>query len=248
MAKYPTLDTVSGYDRWSEVYDHDRNPLVLLEEPLVREWIGSARGKRVVDVGCGTGRHSLWLAQSGARVDALDPSPGMMSKAHGKLRAHGVRLHHHALPEPLPVPGDTFDIALLALVADHLADLRSAFDELRRVTRTGGMVVFTVMHPALNLRGVSARFVDPDHGGRIQVASHRHSVADYVMAAVRSGLRLDDMIERSADADLAARTPRAAKYLGWPMLLALRLHKPPSGPQPSATPRSTPADDHADPT
>ena len=42
------------------------------------------------------------------------------------------------------------------------------------------------------------------------------------MAAVRAGLRLEHVSEYAADAALAARSPRAAKYLGWPMLL---LHK-----------------------
>jgi len=33
-----------GYDRWAAVYDHDANPLVNLEEPVVRELLGDVRG------------------------------------------------------------------------------------------------------------------------------------------------------------------------------------------------------------
>jgi len=47
-----------GYDRWSEVYDSDGNPLVALEEPEVIRMMGEVRGLRVADVGTGTGRHA----------------------------------------------------------------------------------------------------------------------------------------------------------------------------------------------
>jgi hypothetical protein len=43
------------------------------------------------------------------------------------------------------------------------------------------------------------------------------------MAAIRAGLALEHVSEHAADAALAARSPRAAKYLGWPMLLLLKL-------------------------
>ena len=42
------------------------------------------------------------------------------------------------------------------------------------------------------------------------------------MAAVRAGLHLDHISEHAVDDALAARSPRAAKYLGWPMLLMMR--------------------------
>ena len=93
-----------GYDRWAEVYDEDLNPLVMLEEPLVRSWVAAPRGLRVADVGCGTGRHALWLADAGASVDAFDASRGMMDKAREKSARHGVRFHEHALPAPWNVP------------------------------------------------------------------------------------------------------------------------------------------------
>src|SRR5947208_2933973 len=50
-----------------------------------------------------------------------------------------------------------------------------------------------------------------------------HQIADYVMAAVKAGLDLDHLSEHAVDAALAARSPRACKYLGWPLLLLMRL-------------------------
>jgi ubiquinone/menaquinone biosynthesis C-methylase UbiE len=225
MADRIHLDAQSGYDRWSLVYDGELNPLVMLEEPVVRAWLDAPQGLRIADVGCGTGRHALWLAQAGAAVEAFEFSAGMMAKARAKLAGVGVRLHEHKLPASLPVPDSTFDVALLALVADHLADLGTTFRDLRRVIKPGGQVVFTVLHPAINLLGITARFTDPESGSEVRVEAYEHTYADYVMAVLKAGLQIEEIVERKADAELAVRTPRAEKYLGWPLLLAMRLRK-----------------------
>jgi len=221
------LDSQEGYDRWSVIYDDELNPLVLLEEPVVHGWLSSPAGLQVADIGCGTGRHSVWLAEAGASVDAYDPSPGMMAKARGKLSPSSVRFHEHGFPDPLPAADSTFDVVLLALVADHIEDLPGMFRELRRVAKPGGTVIFTVLHPAMNLLGLTARFTDPESGTEVRVAAFEHTYADYVMAALRSGLVIEELVERRADAALATKTPRAEKYLGWPLLLAMQLRKAP---------------------
>ncbi len=219
------LETQSGYDRWSEIYDDELNPLVILEEPVVRSWLKPSSGLHVADVGCGTGRHALWLARAGASVDAYEPSAGMLAKAREKLTGHGVQIRQHTLPAPLPAADASYDVVLLALVADHVADLEAMFRELRRVTTPGGSVIVTVLHPAMNLLGITARFTDPENGKEVRVAAFEHTYADYVMAALRTGLTIDEILERKADAALAAQTARAEKYVGWPMLLAMRLRK-----------------------
>ena len=73
-----------GYDRWAEVYDHDANPLPALEGPIVQAMLGDVRGQQALDLGCGTGRHALWLAAAGATVTAVDFSPGMLAEAQRK--------------------------------------------------------------------------------------------------------------------------------------------------------------------
>ena len=99
-----------GYDRWSAVYDHDANPLPALEEPHMREATGEVRGLDVLDLGCGTGRHTTWLAAAGARVTAVDFSEGMLEKARAKPGSETVRFVVHDLHSPLPFPSTSFDL------------------------------------------------------------------------------------------------------------------------------------------
>jgi len=212
-----------GYDRWAALYDHEANPLIGLEEPLVREALGDVAGLAVLDLGCGTGRHSLWLAAAGATVAAVDFSPGMMEEARRKPGAEKVRFLAHDLQERLPFADGTFDRVVSGLVLEHLHDLHAFFAEARRLLRPGGRAVISGMHPAMFLRGTRAHFHDPLTGETVEPGSVEHSVGDCVMAAVRAGLSLEGIDERAPDAEFAERYVRAAKYVGWPMLLVLRL-------------------------
>ncbi len=214
----------SGYDRWAAVYDHDGNPLQALEEPAVRAAVGDVRGLAALDLGAGTGRHSLWLADAGANVTAVDFSEGMIAAARRKPGAERVRFLTHDLREPLPFAAAEFDLAVSGLVLEHLAELEPFFAEAKRVLRPGGRAVISAMHPAMFLRGTQARFTDPQSGEIVQPGSFPHSVAGFVMAAVRAGFRIDDVAEFAPNNKLAAQVPRAAKYVEWPMLVVLKLN------------------------
>jgi malonyl-CoA O-methyltransferase len=217
------VPTRAGYDRWAEVYDDEDNPLVLLEERHIAPLAGKVAGLTLADIGCGTGRHALRWAAAGARVTAVDFSAAMLKRARAKPGADAVTFVRHDLAKPFPLERAAFDRIFCCLVLDHIAVLDKFFRELRRLCRPSGCVIVSVMHPAMSLRGVQARFIELATGRRISPASHTHQMSDYLMAATRAGLKLEHVSEHAADAALAARSPRAARYVGWPMLLLMKL-------------------------
>jgi len=219
----------AGYDRWAAVYDAEGNPLMALEEPLVRRAVGAVRGRAVLDLGCGTGRHAVWLARRGARVTALDFSEGMLERARRKPGAARVRFVVHDLHRRLPFPDRRFDLVVSGLVLEHLRDLRHFFREIHRVLRPGGRAVVSAMHPAMLLLGTQARFTDPETGRKVQPGSLPHQLGDFVTAAVRAGLGVEAVDEYAPDARFARRYPRARKYVGWPMLVVLELRAAETG-------------------
>ncbi|HJQ79673.1 MAG TPA: class I SAM-dependent methyltransferase [Lacipirellulaceae bacterium] len=218
-------DVRCGYDRWATVYDHDANPLPALEEPIMRRAIGNVHGLNLLDLGCGTGRHSLWLAGRGAAVSAVDFSEGMLHAARRKPTAERVRWLCHDLHAPLPFGSGEFDLVVSSLVLEHLRELDSFFAQIARVLKPARRAVISAMHPAMFLRGSMARFTDPDTGELVQPGSIAHSISDFLMAAARAGLRLTHIEEVSPDAEFAARYPRAEKYIGWPMLVVMQLER-----------------------
>jgi SAM-dependent methyltransferase len=110
-------------------------------------------GDRVLDMGCGGGRHAFALYRRGADVVALDRSAGDLveveqmfaaMRAEGEVpagaRAQAVRGDAYALP----FEDDSFDAVIAAEILEHLPDDETAMAELFRVLRPGGQIAVTV--------------------------------------------------------------------------------------------------------
>ena len=218
------VSTREGYDRWAEVYDTDGNPLIAIEEPEAARMMGEVRGLTVADIGTGTGRHALRMARDGARVVAIDFSLGMMARARSKPGAERVAFVC-ADCLTLPLLDSSFHRVISGLVVEHIAALDRYFNELGRICRPDGFIVVTNLHPAMNLQGVRARFNDSATGAKVYPAGRDHLISDFVMAARRTGLVIDEMVERTMTADIVGKAPRAERYVGWPGLLAIRLSR-----------------------
>ena len=76
----------------------------------------------MLDVGCGTGRHAVRLAQQGARITGVDFSAGMLGKARQKPGAERVTFVEHNITESLPFAPASFDRVLSCLVLDHVPE------------------------------------------------------------------------------------------------------------------------------
>ncbi|MDX6768074.1 MAG: class I SAM-dependent methyltransferase [Elusimicrobiota bacterium] len=222
------VPTAAGYDRWAAVYDTDGNPATALEERAFARWRRGRRlrGARVLDLGCGTGRHALALAAAGARVAGVDLSAGMLAAARAKDRAGQVDWRRVAPGRRLPFPSARFAAVVSGLVLEHVRDLRGFFAEARRVCAPGGELFVSAMHPAMLLRGSRAAFHDPDTGEKTYPRGFDHGIADFLNAAVAAGLALESMEELPVDAALARRLPRARKYLGYPLIVAFLFRRP----------------------
>jgi 2-polyprenyl-3-methyl-5-hydroxy-6-metoxy-1,4-benzoquinol methylase len=224
MLMKSTVDNVRpGYDRWAAVYDHDANPLPALEEPVMQQALGNVQGLTVLDAGCGTGRHSQWLASSGAQVTAIDFSEGMLAAARIKPGLERVNFIEHDLHQRWPFDNNSFDAIISGLVLEHIHSVVPFFAELHRLVKAGGMVALSTLHPSMFLRGSQARFTDPETGTIVQPGSINHSYAELVLAAQNTGFRFRQIIELAPDTAFAHTYPRAEKYLGWPMLLVMVL-------------------------
>jgi SAM-dependent methyltransferase len=131
----PDFGVVAG--RYDVLRPADENWWELFEL-LVRE--GDLVGRRVLDVGCGTGRAAAALAERGSRVWGVEPEPEMAALARERLSTVKI-----APAERLPFKDGWFDRVLMWLVV-HLVDRPRAFAEAARVLAPDGRLVIATFH------------------------------------------------------------------------------------------------------
>ncbi|OGH84643.1 MAG: hypothetical protein A2261_02020 [Candidatus Magasanikbacteria bacterium RIFOXYA2_FULL_44_8] len=130
----------SGYDLAAARYDEKESYLNSFEKNHVFDLLGDLSGKKVLDVGAGTGRLTLELSQRGALVTALDVSGKMLQVLTRNNPRIEIKIGD---AEDLPFADNTFDIVVAAFLIVHLKDLTRFFDEAYRVLKDGGKLLVT---------------------------------------------------------------------------------------------------------
>ena len=191
----PELPEFEGYSSWAESYDQsDQNPVIAGEEEGIWDIIGDVRGIRVLDVGCGTGRHALPMAANGATVVGLDPTPEMLDRARQKADAKGLNLdlRQGSIDDLAPSLG-TYDLVLCCLVLSHVPDLSAATERLASHVRAGGRLIITDFHPFNILLGFRTQF--ESGGKRYVVPNYLHLPSSYFNAISNAGLEVTKLVE-----------------------------------------------------
>lgn len=211
-----------GYDRWAGQYDSYVNSTVAVDDAHFPPLWAHLAGRDVLEIGCGTGRHTLRLARQGNRVTGLDLSPGMLAIARDKLKAYDtVRLVEADVmtADPGgPFWDGSFDVALAALVVEHINDLPRFFRRVAAALRPDGELFLSEIHPYRSLGGSGARFLDPETGEARWLANIPHSGTAILEAARGAGLACTTEHDVFGDQALADQQPQWARHLGKPMI------------------------------
>lgn len=136
------------FDRYAPRFDEDlgqrlayRTP-ALLAELLEAAGVTPDGGRRVLDLGCGTGLSGLALTRFARRMTGLDLSPRMLEVARGRGIYH--RLEEADLLAWLPRQRPGFDLVVAADVLNYLGDLAPAFAGIHGVLVPGGVAAFSI--------------------------------------------------------------------------------------------------------
>jgi ubiquinone/menaquinone biosynthesis C-methylase UbiE len=210
-------EIAAAYDQWAKTYDTDQNRTRDLAGQVLRQANLNFADRKVIEVGCGTGRNTEWLtrAAAGARdIVALDFSEEMLARARERVRDPRVRFIQHDVRTRWPLADASADLVIVILILEHIELLEPFLAEAGRALNVGGELFICELHPMRQLLGGQAQFTSTQTGEHRRVPAFLHNVSDYVNAALSSGFELVGMGEwRDADS-LPKDLPR---------LLSLRL-------------------------
>lgn len=148
MKKNSTWDDVAEW--WSDEagesgvwhQEHDIDPVML-------KAIGTVRGKKVLEIGCGNGYFARMLARVGAKVTAIDVSPKFIRIAREQERTErlGVRCYVRDAADLKGIRSGQFDLIVSNMALMDIPRFRQAIREASRVVKRGGRFVFSIVHP-----------------------------------------------------------------------------------------------------
>jgi len=187
VSAHPVLPPLDAYRLWAAGWDSDPSAIVALESRYLTPRLAGLRGRRVLDVSCGTGRWLEFAASAGAEVLGLDFCAEMLERAAAKA-AIGRRLAV-ADAARLPVPNAWADLALCTLSLGHMRDVGAVMAEMARTVRPSGVVIASDFHPEAFRRGWKRTFRS---GGRVYEVENHYYPAESLQT---EGLVLEEMIE-----------------------------------------------------
>ena len=205
-----TISIQKAYNEWSHTYDTDQNLTRDLDEQILREELTNLRFKSVLEIGCGTGKNTVFLAQRGERVHALDFSEGMIQKARQKVNADHVKFSTADLTQRWPCEDRAYDLVVCNLVLEHIEDLSFIFSEAFRVLEPQGKFLVNELHPFRQYEGKKARF---GQGESItEIPAFVHHISEFVNVASDNGWKLLQLKEHWHEQD-QGKLPRIISFL-----------------------------------
>jgi SAM-dependent methyltransferase len=219
-----TDPTIEAWTRANAEYTDERAEQAWAEEEI--SWgvwqvpetelhaLPDVTGKDVVELGCGTAYFGAWLKRAGAaRVVGIDPTPAQLATARRCNEKLGLGLELiEAFGEDVPLPDDSFDLAVSEYGASIWADPHKWIPEAARLLRPGGELVFlcnstlavlcspdedlpateTLQRPQFGMK----QFQWPDSGVEYHLAH-----GDWIRLLRDNGFEILDLIEIQAPAD-----------------------------------------------
>ena len=158
-------ETVIEYDKMAERYDLEERseesvyPLRMYinsRELMALNLIGDVKDEKVLDIGTGTGRFALRLAERGAEAFGIEISKKMLLIAKEKAKKYGLMNNLHLIlgdAENLPFRAEIFDKAMSMTVINHLPHPNKAIREMSSVLKVNGIAVVSTPN-IFSFRGI----------------------------------------------------------------------------------------------
>jgi ubiquinone/menaquinone biosynthesis C-methylase UbiE len=197
-------EIAAAYDDWAKTYDIVENRTRDLAAEVLRKTELNLTGRKLIEVGCGTGRNTEWLAERAAGIVGLDFSEAMLARARKRIDSPHVRFVQQDVREPWPLPDNSADVVIAMLVLEHVEHLKPVFAEAARVLRATGEFFICELHPERQLLGKQARFTSVTSGEDKLVTAFLHHTDDYLEAGKAAGfevLKLDERRDEDAPED-----------------------------------------------
>jgi ubiquinone/menaquinone biosynthesis C-methylase UbiE len=176
------VSAAEGYRMWAPTYDATVNPLIALEERIMRDFVPAFWPPQVIDIACGTGRWMKSFAEMGCATAGVDASEEMLRSA-GLTGTVAVGESGN-----LPFAASIAGLVICSFALSYFGNIERCFAEMARISALGGYVAVSDMHPTAMSSGWKRSFKVGSE--RYEIQQFRYSQSEALEAADEAGLDL----------------------------------------------------------
>jgi 2-polyprenyl-3-methyl-5-hydroxy-6-metoxy-1,4-benzoquinol methylase len=204
------MNVQAAYKIWSEQYDTNENKTRDLEAIALRQILASIKFNACLEIGCGTGKNTIWLEQRANTVFAVDLTQEMIEKAKAKVQTNKVEFAIADITLDWEFATTQYDLVTFSLVLEHIEKLQPIFEKLAKTVKQNGYVYIGELHPFKQYAGSKARF-NTESGEQV-VTCFNHHISDFANAAINNGFSIE-LIKEYFDDNYNANLPRILTLL-----------------------------------
>lgn len=187
------MNVEQAYNNWAHQYDTNKNRTRDLEAMAIRDILSDMEFDHCLEIGCGTGKNTLWLVEKTQKITAIDLSDEMLNKAKARINSPKVDFVKADINQAWDFVDAKFDLVTFSLVLEHIENLDQVFGKLLKVTHSGSYVYIGELHPFKQYQGTKARY--ETETGVQEVTCYIHHLSDFIRPALHYGFEIVNVKE-----------------------------------------------------
>lgn len=181
------------YNIWAEQYDTNSNKTRDLDTKSTIETLNKFDFSKVIELGCGTGKNTIYLLKKADNIIGLDFSQEMLNKAKVKIQDKRVKFKKADLTAEWNVENEYADLITCSLVLEHIKNLDFVFNQANQKLKSGGYFFISELHPFKQYSGSKAKF--ETENGMQELETYVHHISEYLDLAKENGFELVELKE-----------------------------------------------------
>ncbi len=199
-----------AYDDWSKIYDQNKNRTRDLDKIATIETLSRYEFKKVLELGCGTGKNTTWLCSQATNILAVDFSENMLLFAKEKVKDEKVTFKTADINKNWSFTSEQFDLITSCLVLEHVENLDFIFKSALQALHSNGLFFICELHPFKQYNGTKARF--ETENGVQELDVFMHHITDFTEVAKVNNFELLE-IKEWFDDDKKDTIPRLISFV-----------------------------------
>ncbi len=200
-----------AYNIWANTYDVVENKTRDVEALALRTVLKNIDAQNILELGCGTGKNTEWLATKATSLTAADFSVEMINIARQKNVSDNVSFVIQDITEQWNFNSDYFQLITCSLILEHIENLNHIFEQANKVLTKEGLFYIGELHPFKQYLGSKARFEVGDK--TVVLNCYTHHISAFFKAAVNHNFECIDINEWFDEIQSEQTVPRILAML-----------------------------------